>query len=282
MTSRAACRNRRATRCRCTADPTDRETISPTFGASAVVPSPRRTYITRSGCTARVPCLTVASKSVDRVMRFRAESTAVTPGLKIKQSASGVPCDADRTRSPGPPWYASAAGTRARANGAGYSAERSACPWPRLSPRCIWHRVPTGTACRRVTLALTKPGKALCLAGIRRGPRAKARIAAESPTFGRLYEGTDRCSPGQTTPVGPSARPRYFTATTPATGPLSNLEKAFSDVAERLAQSMKTVSFGQCRFRPERRSTTKQEWQIGNLVNCTLLTARSTDPACRR
>ena len=27
-----------------------------------------------------------------------------------------------------------------------------------------------------------------------------ARIAAVSPTFGRLYEGTDQCSPGQTTP----------------------------------------------------------------------------------
>jgi hypothetical protein len=27
-----------------------------------------------------------------------------------------------------------------------------------------------------------------------------ARIAAVSPTFGRLYEGTDRSSPGQTTP----------------------------------------------------------------------------------
>ena len=135
ITSRVACRSRRATRCRCTADPTDRETINPTLGPAAVASSPRRTYITRSGCTARVPCLTVASKSVDRVMRFRAESTAVAPGLKIKQSASGVPYDADPTRLPGPPWYASAAGTRARGHDAGYSAGRSACPLPRLSPR---------------------------------------------------------------------------------------------------------------------------------------------------
>jgi uncharacterized RDD family membrane protein YckC len=31
-------------------------------------------------------------------------------------------------------------------------------------------------------------------------PGLSARIAAVSPTFGRLYEGTDRSSPGQTTP----------------------------------------------------------------------------------
>src|SRR5580693_6602954 len=98
--------------------------------------------MTRSGCTARVPRFTVASKSVDRVMRFRAESTAVTPGLQIKQSASGGPCDADSTRLPDQPWSASADGSRARGLGAGYSAGRSACPLPRLSPRCIWHRAP--------------------------------------------------------------------------------------------------------------------------------------------
>jgi hypothetical protein len=144
MTPRAAWRNRRANRCRCTADPTDRETISPTFGASDVASSPRRTYITRSRCTALVPCLTVVSKSADRVMRFRAESTAETPGLEIKQSASDVPYDADSTPLPGLPWYASAAGSRARGHGAGYSAGTSACPLPRLSPRCLWHRAPTG------------------------------------------------------------------------------------------------------------------------------------------
>ena len=43
MTPRATWRSRRANRCRCTADPTDRETIRPTFGASAAGSSPRRT-----------------------------------------------------------------------------------------------------------------------------------------------------------------------------------------------------------------------------------------------
>jgi hypothetical protein len=135
MTPRAAWRKRRANRWRCTADPTDRETISPTFGACDAASSPRRTYITRSRCTALVPCLTVVSKSADRVMRFRAESTAETPGLEIKQSASDVPYDADSTPLPALPWYASAAGSHARGHGAGYSAGTSACPLPRLSPR---------------------------------------------------------------------------------------------------------------------------------------------------
>ena len=74
-------------------------------------------------------------------------------GIEIKQSASDGPCDADSTRLPGRPWCASAAGSRARGLGAGYSAGRSACPLPRLSPCCIWHRaparypVPVGHAC---------------------------------------------------------------------------------------------------------------------------------------
>jgi hypothetical protein len=74
---RATWRNRRANWWRCTAEPTDREMISPTFGASAVVSSARRAYMTRSGWAARVPCFTVAPKSVDRVRRLRAESTAL-------------------------------------------------------------------------------------------------------------------------------------------------------------------------------------------------------------
>ena len=96
-------------------------------------------------------------ESVDRVMRFRAESTAVPPRLDIKQSASDGPCHADSTRWPDRPWSASADGSRARGHGAGYSAGRSACPLPRLSPCCIWHRVRPGSPCRWVTLAHTTP-----------------------------------------------------------------------------------------------------------------------------
>jgi hypothetical protein len=94
-----------------------------------------------------------------------------------------------------------------------------------------------------------------------------ARIAAVSPTFGRLYEGTDRCSPGQTTPRRRPDRHQSLTAVTPATGARSNLCEAVPNVAERLARAGKTVNFGRCCFTPKRRRTTKRGWQIGLLAS---------------
>src|ERR1700757_4163896 len=60
--------------------------------------------MTRSGCTARVPCFTVVSNSADRVMRFRAESTAVTPELELssqRAAAFAAPVRHDRPPRPG-------------------------------------------------------------------------------------------------------------------------------------------------------------------------------------
>src|SRR6478609_9206147 len=80
ITVPATWRSRRATRCRCTALPTDFETTSPMRGPSPARRSPaRNACTTRSGCTARTPRLTVAPKSVDRVIRYRAGSTALDP-----------------------------------------------------------------------------------------------------------------------------------------------------------------------------------------------------------
>jgi hypothetical protein len=50
------------------------------------------------------------------------------------------------------------------------------------------------------------------------GPGHIARIAAVSPTFGRLYEGTDQCSLGQTWPAQTSISRQSLTDVTPATG----------------------------------------------------------------
>jgi hypothetical protein len=198
----------------------------------------------------------------------------VTPGLEIKQSASDVPYDADSTPLPGLPWSASAAGSRARGHGAGYSAGTSACPLPRLSPRCLWHRDPTrhpmpvGHACPHEAPV---GSVSRWLTGA--APGRSARIAAVSPTFGRLYEGTDRRSPGQTWAIRPTPRARSFTDVTPATDAPSNLWKAFPNVAERLALSGKTVNFGQCRFRPwngarqRSRDGRSASWPT-NLVGC--------------
>jgi hypothetical protein len=71
------CRNRRATRCRSTALPTDFATTRPILGASSS--TDRSACTTRSGWTARTPRLTVNPKSVDRVIRYRAGSTALDP-----------------------------------------------------------------------------------------------------------------------------------------------------------------------------------------------------------
>lgn len=136
--ARATWRSRRATRCRSTADPTALPTTNPTCGATISSRSdPRRRCTRISGCARRIPCFTVASKSIDRVMRLRAGSTAERPGAAIRQRARGDPCGADRTRSHVRRECASAGGNHARGLGAGYSAGRSACPWPRRSPRCV-------------------------------------------------------------------------------------------------------------------------------------------------
>jgi hypothetical protein len=118
----------------------------------------------------------------DRVTKVRRPRQAVPrgkhplyTGIGITRSASGAPCGAGLIRSRVPPGCASAAGSRARGLGAGCSAGRSACPLPRLSPRCIWHRFPARSETGWNTVALTKPWQALCLAGNRRGPRCKLR-----------------------------------------------------------------------------------------------------------
>jgi hypothetical protein len=90
-----------------------------------------------SRCTVCIPYLTVSSNSVDRLMRLRAGSTARKPVVQIRQLIRGDPCGAGRTRWPDRPWYASAGGSRARGLGAGYSAGRSVCPWPRRSPSSV-------------------------------------------------------------------------------------------------------------------------------------------------
>src|SRR6201996_1516741 len=60
--------------------------------------------MTKSGWTAFLPRLTVASKSVDRVMRLRAESTAVTPERSGSQRATALapPGRHDRAAGAGP------------------------------------------------------------------------------------------------------------------------------------------------------------------------------------
>jgi hypothetical protein len=121
--------------------------ISPTRGPLPASPSSaRRTCTMTSDCAARTPDLTVASNSVDRLIRLRAGSTAKKPDVAIRQIARGGPCGAGWTRSTAPRGCASASGSHARGLGAGYSAGRSAYPWPLRSPRCPSHCLPAAHA----------------------------------------------------------------------------------------------------------------------------------------
>ena len=166
--------------------------ISPTRGP---VPSSaaRRTCMTTSGCTERTPYFSAASNSVDRLMRLRAESTAEKPDVTIRHLARGDLYGAGWRRRIVRHGCASASGSRARGLAAGCSAGRCACPWPRRSPRIRTIRPLTLVDC----IVRESVGGGSCYWPAR-SPGTLVWVAAVSPTFGRLFEGTDEPSPGQT------------------------------------------------------------------------------------
>jgi hypothetical protein len=241
--------------------------IRPTLGpAPASGLLPRRTCTMTSGCTLRIPCFTVVSNSVDRLMRLRAGSTAKKPGVAIRQIMRDGPCGADSTRSSVQRGCASAGENHARGLGAGYSAGRSACPWPRDSPRLIRLKIsePSGrsrfaSTSVRVVLLLagavpqylfdgSQPYRRLsgdCLRVLTRLPRVKPGLRQRTHIKRKSKHSLSRRQPGTISAVTER-----------------NPKEPNWNAAERLAAARKTVSFGQCRFRLERRSTTKRGWRI--------------------
>jgi hypothetical protein len=75
---------------------------------------------------------------------------------------------------------------------------------------------------------------------------------SRAATYGRLFEGTDEISLGQTT----RADHRIHHTRHNIHRPSASVHEGLVNVAERLARAAKTVSFWQCRFRVERPSTT--------------------------
>lgn len=238
--------------------------------------------MTRSGCVTRSPCLTVASKSVDRVMRFCAESTAMPPGMDQAVSE----------RRP----------LRRRLDTIARPARvriRSRKPWTRAWRRLFgWKvRLPFATALsslplashpatyrvRPDTIARTKPQLALCLAGNRRGPRTKSLGSQPyrrlSGDCSRVLMRLRRVKPvaGRCLVTG-----RPLTGFTPATRRQTICLTHARNVAERLALARKTVSFGPCRFRPERRPTTKRGWRTGSLPRQPTVAVSGADLVRRR
>ena len=134
-------------------------------------------------------------------MRLRAGSTAEKPAVTLRQITRDGLYGAGWRRWSARPEYASASGSRARGLGAGCSAGRSACPWPRHSPRCPWLKAsshPPTTLADCVRLRVDRRWVLLLAGAV---PGHKIRVAAVSPTFGRLFEGTEEPSPGQTWPA---------------------------------------------------------------------------------
>ncbi len=164
--------------------------MKPIRGTAAGSPFSRQICTTKSGWEARTPRLTASLNSADRVIRFSAGSTPLDP--QVRQSVNDGPCAGGPTRWRARHGCASAAGTRAHEHGGDCSVGRSACPWPRLhSP------VSSGRLGRRTFIRSPDPATAVAkLRSNRRGPGKP--VAAVSPAFGRLFEGTDHAWAGQT------------------------------------------------------------------------------------
>ena len=122
-----------------------------------------------------------------------------------------------------------------------------------VSPRCIW-RSPTGVHAEGVPGPTRLPLLSSGLARNRRGPGNP--VAAVSPTFGRLFEGTDVTSPGQTALSYPGDSARISWCHNRHTRTAITGNSLQSNVAERLAAAGKAVSFCQSRFSSERQANT--------------------------
>jgi hypothetical protein len=119
----------------------------------------------------------------------------------------------------------------------------SACPWPRLS-LLVAYGIRSPRRCMLIPVGTRLPlvSSSVSLAN-RRGLQwllGRSRIA----TFGRLFEGTDEISLGQTSlSDGRTLYNRHSRH-----GLLRAANEPTKNVAERLALAKKTVSFCQCRF----------------------------------
>ena len=146
-----------------------------------------------SGCAARTPHLTVASNSVDRLIRLRAESTAQEPVGEDQAESARRPL---RRR---PDTMARPARVRMRSRKPCTRARRRLFGWKvRLPLATTFSSLCCHPAAQTFHIGLVcgSTGGGLGAAG-RRGPQV-VRVAAVSPAFGRLFEGTDEASPGQT------------------------------------------------------------------------------------
>ena len=189
---RATWRSRRDTRWRCTAPPTDFATTSPILGPSAVA-CVRNACTIRSGCTTRTPSLIVTLNSDDRVIRFRAGSTRWSSVTSRSERATALRAPVGHDRPSGPSPHPQPEPVHPRPTPViGLEGPLALGHGSFSSFRCGSH---FPTAVKPVRMRPPLVSSSVSLAN-RRGPQGlgRSRIA----TFGRLFEGTDENSPGQT------------------------------------------------------------------------------------
>ena len=157
---------------------------------------------------------------------------------------TGGLCAAGSTLSSVQRGYASAAGSRAPEPDGGYWAGMSVCPWPRQSPSYLsGDLVLTATASvLSVTPRWTVGWHRIVQSSyLLTGADSEVfpQFAAVSPTFGRLSEGTDLLTTGQTAPDRFSC-PSTVTDVTENACCSCSLQKPSTNVAEPLARRHKT------------------------------------------
>jgi hypothetical protein len=155
------------------------------LGASGRSPVDRRECTTKSGWTARTPLVTVSPKSVDRVIRYWAGSTALDPATNhAVRERRPLPRRADTMARP----------ARVRM--------RSRKPCTRARRRLLgWKvRLPLATAVTPRSCGGTHQHECRVGTGRLLAPARKPEYPDRSraATFGRLFEGTDEISLGQT------------------------------------------------------------------------------------
>ncbi len=199
-----------------------------------------------SGSAVRVPCFTAASNSVDRLMRLCAESTATTPGAASgRQRATTLTAPAGHDGSPRP-------GTHPQSK----TVDAGSAPVVRLKgPLALGHGV---------LLAVSGINHPAAMLPESIGRRWSRYWPARSPHRWSRSQPYRRLS-GDFLRVLTSLRPvkpHRLLATAPSWWPGPNPcrpttrldhdhELHHRNTKQRLAAAPKTVSFGQCRSRPD-------------------------------
>ena len=177
------------------------------------------------------------------------------------------PCGAGPSRWRARRGCACADGNHEPAPGAGCSAGRSACPWPRLYLLVVWRSLSGVHACGvpgRTRLPLVSSG----LARNRRGPETRSQPYRQRSgdcsrvlTSLRLVKPPCRAVYHRRIPSG-SSKTRALPSQ-PSPSARASLYQRDQNVAERLAPAPKTVSFCQSRFSTRRHANHQAGAQAG-------------------